>query len=142
MVQVDELVMAGLEVIQGELARAIGMKKKNREEFGYRLTVDSENRKQYIMNWRYVSMKVVPRVNFKENTTVKIDGNEFKTGYVELGTVNVAKGLSSIAITSKITDFVMAYLTKGKLEVDISSVKYSFKMEDVYSVEFIIKGEE
>ncbi|TDL70401.1 hypothetical protein E2R58_15070 [Paenibacillus amylolyticus] len=87
-------------------------------------------------------MKVVPRVNFKENTTVKIDGNEFKTGYVELGTVNVAKGLSSIAITSKITDFVLAYLTKGNLEVDISSEKYSFKMEDVYSVEFIIKGEE
>lgn len=87
-------------------------------------------------------MKVTPRVNFKENTTVEIDGNELKTGYVELATINVAKGLSSAAITSKITDFVMAYLTKGNLEIDISSEKYSFKMEDVYSVELIIKGED
>ncbi|WP_340018380.1 hypothetical protein [Paenibacillus sp. FSL H3-0457] len=44
MVQVDELVMAGLEVIQGELVRVAGMKTRNREEFEYRLTVDSESR--------------------------------------------------------------------------------------------------
>jgi hypothetical protein len=77
-------------------------------------------------------MKIVPVFNFKNSTSASSESFEF----------DLEKGISTHATMSIITGFVKSYLNKGDFNINAANGEHSFKMDDIHSVEFIIKGDE
>jgi hypothetical protein len=77
-------------------------------------------------------MEIIPIFKFKDSKTVT---------YEELE-IDITKNLSTSVVMDTLTTFIKNYINKGTINFTGENGTVEFKMEDMLSVEFLVKGDQ